>query len=65
MKYALACWRTAGQQARLDASHCRLPAIRFDLPRLKAALAAAERSRITEYRSAANDAARAYFQQPQ
>jgi 8-hydroxy-5-deazaflavin:NADPH oxidoreductase len=36
----------------------------FDVPRLRAALAAAERSRIPEYRSAANEAARAYFQQP-
>jgi 8-hydroxy-5-deazaflavin:NADPH oxidoreductase len=36
----------------------------FDAPRLKAALAAAERSRIPQYRSAANDAARAYFQRP-
>src|SRR3954465_8009435 len=35
----------------------------FDVPRLKAALAAAERSRIPEYRSAANDAARAHFLQ--
>jgi predicted dinucleotide-binding enzyme len=36
----------------------------FDAPRLKAALAAADWSRIPEYRSAANDAARAHFQQP-
>jgi predicted dinucleotide-binding enzyme len=36
----------------------------FDVPRLKAALAAAERNRIPEYRGAANEAARAYFQQP-
>jgi len=33
----------------------------FDAPRLETALAAAERSRIPEYRSAANDAASAYF----
>lgn len=33
----------------------------FDAARLKDALAAAERSRIAEYRQAADDAARAYF----
>lgn len=33
-----------------------------DAPRLKAALAAADRSRIPEYRKAADDAVRAYFE---
>ena len=36
----------------------------FDAPRLKAALGEADRSRISEYRKAANDAALAYFQRP-
>ena len=35
----------------------------FDRPRLTAALASAERKRIPEYRAAANEAARAYFEQ--
>jgi hypothetical protein len=34
----------------------------FDAARLKAALGAAERSRIAEYRKSANDAILAYFQ---
>jgi hypothetical protein len=33
----------------------------FDAPRLKAALAAADRSRLPEYRRAANDLAVAYW----
>jgi hypothetical protein len=33
----------------------------FDAPRLKAALAAADRSRLPEYRRAANDLAIAYW----
>ena len=36
----------------------------LEAPRLKAALAAADRSRIADYRSAADDALRAYFQRP-
>ena len=35
----------------------------FDEPRLRDALAAADRSRISEYRRASNEAASAYFQQ--
>ena len=37
----------------------------LDAPRLKQALAAAERSRLPEYRSRANDAVRAYFEAQQ
>ena len=37
----------------------------LDAPRLKQALAAAERSRLPEYRSRANDAVRAYFESQQ
>ena len=36
----------------------------LEAPRLRAALAAADRSRIADYRSAADDALRAYFQRP-
>src|SRR5262249_27494090 len=37
----------------------------FDAPRLQTALAQADRSRVSEYRKAANDAVLAYFQRSQ